>query len=117
MLLIPIQSVSDIITNSSSEVFCTITADKEVLDKINSILSRVISDYGYSEDDPLLKYRSKEQMLEDGWYNEEELKGYPDQWIEITMPYCISGCETFYKAGIKALLDVNNIKDYKIVYE
>lgn len=117
MLLIPIQSVSDIITNSSSEVFCTITADKDVLEQIKDILSRVIKDYGYSDCDPVLSYNSKEEILEDGWYSEEDLADKPEQWIEINMPYGMSGFESFYKAGIKALLDVNNIKDYEIKYE
>ena len=117
MLVIPIQSISDIITNSSSEVFCTITADKDTLEQINDILSRVITDYDYSEDDPVLSFYTKEDKIEEGWYDEEDLAKMPDQWIEIHMPYSMSGCESFYKAGIKALLDVNNIKDYKIVYE
>lgn len=117
MLIIPIQSISNIITNSSSEVFCTITADKDTLEQINDILSRVITDYDYSEDDPVLSYNTKEDKAEEGWYDDEDLAKMPDQWIEIHMPYSKSGCESFYRAGIKALLDINNIKDYKIVYE
>lgn len=117
MLRIPIQSVSDIITNSSSEVFCTINANKDTLEQINKILSRVIRYYNYDECEPSLRYKTKEELLEDGWYTEEDLADKPDQWIEIDMPYSMLGCESFYKAGIKALLDVNNIKDYQIIYE
>ena len=57
LLKIPIQSFSDLITNSSSEVFCTINADKNILDQIKEILEVVIKDdYNWDESAPYLKY-------------------------------------------------------------
>lgn len=40
ILVIPVQSVSDLITNSSSEIFCTITGDdlKAIYDLLKPIL-------------------------------------------------------------------------------
>ena len=49
MVKIPIQSFGDIITNSSSETFCTITSD-EKLDDIFKALKAIIGSDGYSED-------------------------------------------------------------------
>lgn len=118
-MLIPIQSFSDLITNSSSEVFCTIAADKNIIKQIDSILSTVIPS-SYDDDEeykPVIKVYTKEKLREEGWESEAVLKSYPDQWIEISMPYCMSEAAEFYKAGIKALLDSKNIKDYTIKYE
>lgn len=118
LLKIPIQSFSDLITNSSSEVFCTINADKNILDQIREILEVVIKgDYGWDESTPCLKYYTKKEAIEDGWYTERELSKLPEAWIEIEMPYCMSEATEFYKAGIKAILDSYNIKDYTIKYE
>lgn len=117
MLLIPIQSVSDIITNSSSEVFCTITANEDTLERIFDTLRMVIKEDCYDEYEPCIKLHTREDILEDEFFNKEELLKYPGGYIQIDMPYGYSGSEEFYKAGIKALLDVNNIKDYKIKYE
>lgn len=118
MQIIPIQSFSDVITNSSSEVFCTINANKDVINQIRDILETVIKDdYDWDESTPHLRYRTKEEVIEDGWHSKEELSKLPEAWIEIEMPYSMSEATEFYKAGIKALLDCNNIKDYTIKYE
>lgn len=115
--VIPIQSFSDLITNSSSEVFCTITAEKDILKQIMDILSVVIKDNSYDEYEPTIEYLTKEEKAEENWYTEKELAEFPEQWIEVDMPYCMSASIEFYKAGIKALLDSHNIKDYTIKYE
>lgn len=112
-----IQSISDVITNSSSEVFCTITGSDEVLNKISEILKAVIPDDYYWEEDPHLRMRNKENFVEDGWYSAEDVAEYPERWIEVVLPYSVAHCSDFYKAGIEALLKVNNIKDYNIEYE
>ena len=59
MVKIPIQSFGDIITNSSSETFCTITSD-EKLDDIFKALKVIIGSEGYSEDN-LCIYRETDE--------------------------------------------------------
>ena len=49
ILVIPVQTVSDLITNSSSEIFCTITGDdlKAIYDLLKPILpGRAYPTYG-----------------------------------------------------------------------
>lgn len=107
---INIQSFGDIITNSSSEVFCTISAEKDVCEFIYEILSGILPTDGDSEIHPVVDYRKKED--EDKiWYSEEEWNNLPEAWIDITMPYG-SGhedCDTFYRAGLEAVLKTHNI--------
>lgn len=92
-----IQSISDIITNSSSEVFCTITS-AEWLNEIYEVLSTVIkTDEFYSEDYV-------------GICNDEDC-------IQITMPYHFYESSEFYKAGIEAVLDKRFGNEYEIKYE
>ena len=122
-IIVSIQSFGDIITNSSSEIFCTITGDVDVLDFIADLLSHVFDNYGDREIDPLFEYKVKEDMYSDGYTKEdlesedctkEELDNKPDRFIEITLPY---GCnEKFYRAGLLAILgESENIKGkYKI---
>ena len=112
-IIVSIQSFGDIITNSSSEIFCTITGDADVLDFIADLLSHVFDNYGDREIDPLFEYKIKEDMYSEG-YTKEELNNVPDRYIEITLPY---GCnEKFYRAGLLAILgESENIKGkYKI---
>lgn len=85
VITIKIQSVSDIITNSSSEVFCRITGDN--LNSAYDILEQLFY-LGYSEEEPCM----------------EEY----DNLIEIRLPYGMYGVDDFYKAGLEALLkDLN----------
>ena len=49
-LLIPIQSFSNIITNSSSEIFCIINGDKETILFINNLLFNLLGKNVYDED-------------------------------------------------------------------
>ena len=112
-IIVSIQSFGDIITNSSSEIFCTITGDADVLDFIADLLSHVFDNYGDREIDPLFEYITKED-LESEDCTKEELDNKPDRYIEITLPY---GCnEKFYRAGLLAILgESENIKGkYKI---
>ena len=112
-IIVSIQSFGDIITNSSSEIFCTITGDANVLDFIAELLSHVFDNYGDREIDPLFEYKVKEDMYSDG-YTKEELDNKPDRYIEITLPYSCN--EKFYRAGLLAILgESENIKGkYKI---
>lgn len=115
---IPIQSFSDLITNSSSEIFQTIEGSVETIDKVFKILHPLfLDDSWYDEDVPTMKvlYKSKiEEDPEEYGFEDTELSDLPEAWIEISLPYGLSGCDDFFKAGIKALLKSNNIKDYII---
>ena len=115
---IPIQSFSDIITNSSSEIFQTITGSKEVIEQIEKIFNPLFEqDSYYDEDVPTMNVVYKSDIIErpiDYYYDEEEIKDLPEAWIEIWLPYGLENCSEFFRAGIKALLETNNIKDYTI---
>lgn len=109
---IPIQSVSDLITNSSSEVFCRISSE-EHLDEIWDLLSPIfISDN--SEISPEIVERYLEDEKE--YLSVEEIKSLPYKWIEVKFPYSMNGVKDFYKAGLETILRKNFGEDYKIVY-
>lgn len=95
MIKIPIQSFGDIITNSSSEIFCTIISD-EKLDDIFKALTAIIGSEGYSEDYLCVYKRTDEKT------NKE--------YIEIDIPYDAFNYVDLIGAGIEAILD----KDLKI---
>lgn len=59
--LIPIQSYSDIITNSSSELFCTITSEKH-LKEIYQILDSIVGYRQEPEIDVCIDYCSKSNI-------------------------------------------------------
>ena len=109
---IPIQSVSDIITNSSSEVFCIISSDDH-LDEIWDLLSPM-----FISDDPEISPEITERYLEDEkeYLSMEEIKSLPYKWIEVGFPYSMSNAKDFYRAGLEAILSKNFGEDYKIVY-
>lgn len=92
-----IQSFSDIITNSSSEIFCTISgaASKHIYDILSNILPK-----RYYEEGPRI-------------YTTD------DEKVQIWMPYGSEYYEPFFKAGLEAIIEAANIpeKDYKINYE
>lgn len=89
LLSINIQSFSDVVTNSSSEIFCTITGND--LDSIYELLKPLFpSSYGYSD-------------MEDGV-------------ITLWIPYGEQPVD-FYKAGLEAILDKHFKDNYKIEYE
>ena len=100
---INIQSVSDIITNSSSEVFCTITGkDAKSIYETLSPLFRGDLDYA-----PFLEY------WEEGEYDEDT-----PEMIQLNIPYSCSGVTEFYKAGMEALLTKYFREgNYEISYE
>lgn len=99
---IKIQSVSDIITNSSSEVFCTIKGlDLEV---INEILEPLFPNDD-SEMGPTMSY------WEEGEYGEGS-----ESFITIDLPYGLEGVSEFYKVGLGAILDKYFEGHYHIEY-
>lgn len=110
MQKIKIQSISDIITNSSSEVFCRIESD-DYLNEIYELLSPL-----FPSDDPEIYPAISEVIPSEEWYGkEEELKNLPDKWLEIELPYGMSESYKFYKAGLEAILDSKFKNKYKIV--
>ena len=100
---IKIQSISDIITNSSSEVFCTITGeDIKSIDEFLSPLFKGDPDYS-----PFLYYWEENEYDED-----------TPEMIQVNIPYSCSGAYEFYKVGIEAVLDKYvGDKNYQIEYE
>jgi hypothetical protein len=102
-IAIKVQSVSDIITNSSSEVFCTITGkDTKSIYEILSPLFKGDPDFA-----PFLEY----------WEEGEYDKNTPEMII-LNIPYSCSGVYEFYKAGIEALLTKYfGEGNYEISYE
>ena len=90
IIKIPIQSFGDIITNSSSETFCTITSD-EKLDEIYNALKAIIGEDGYSEDNISFHRETDEET------NEE--------YIRIDIPYDVLDYSDLIGAGIEAILD------------
>lgn len=111
---IKIQSVSDIITNSSSEVFCRIESDNHLV-KIADLLCNAISSGGYDpEYEPVCRLRYKDEPY---WYSDKEKDKLPTQWVEIEVPYGWSGRE-FYTIALPAVLDkLVGENNYKIIYE
>lgn len=104
-IIINIQTISDIITNSSSEVFCTITG-KDV-EAIYQMLKPFFPGND-SEFEPTMSY------YEEGEWDDENS---PPQ-VTIWMPYGFDGVTTFYRAGLKAMLDeLIGKNNYKIDYE
>lgn len=99
-IIINLQSWSDIITNSSSELFATITSeDGDISEEIYHIIDSL---FGWNQEyelTPVVSYI-------------EDTKN-----IEIDLPYRLDTYKTFYKEGFKALLDEKIGKDnYKIIY-
>lgn len=101
MVRIPIQSFGDIITNSSSETFCTITSD-EKFDDIFKALTAIIGSEGYSED-YLCVYKETD---------EETNKEY----IRIDIPYDALNYSDLIGVGIKAILDKRFKDKYNIEF-
>jgi hypothetical protein len=93
---INIQTVSDIITNSSSEVFCTIKGQdiKAIKDIIIPLFPNTDSEMG-----PV------------AYLNEEY------SCIVIEIPYGLDGVTNFYKEGLEAILDKYLGGRYNIEYE
>lgn len=112
-IIIPIQSYSDIITNSSSELFCIVTSD-QYLQKIYQVLFNIFGNI--DEDDLQIRINSKNQLDSDE-LEMEFYKNLPNNWIEIAYPQYKTKLIPFYKAGLEALLnDTINKQNYNIKY-
>lgn len=73
---INIQSISDIITNSSSEVFvCSVNGDPSLIsDEIQELIDSLIENLGYDNDYGATVYVADEDYT-DEWYNYSWKKG------------------------------------------
>lgn len=104
-----ILSISDVITNSSSEVFCTIThKDKDILRDIYDKLSEIISLDGYSDEEPTL--------IDHIDVSSDDEDAFLPECIYIDMPYSAESVYDFYKSELEAILD-KYFEDYIINYE
>lgn len=113
--LIPIQSYSDIITNSSSELFCTITSEKH-LKEIYEILDSIVGYKQEPEIDVCIDYCSKSN-IEESELKSQFYKELPDKWIEVDYPYCKNSVKEFYISGFEGILNKKIGKaNYKIRY-
>lgn len=113
---INIQSISDIITNSSSEVFCRI-GSKTMLNEIFELFKELFpgTDCDYEVVARLINFDENEKE----WLPEEVVKQLEEcrELIEIEMPYSMSECETFYKFGISGILNEKFPNgDYVVVF-
>ena len=103
---IKIQSISDIITNSSSEIFCCIQSDKlnEVFEILKPLFPNIDPEMG-----PVI-YSEKEY---DDDYENEDSKPY----IIINFPSYFTGYEEIYSEGLISILDkyIGN-ENYSIQY-
>jgi len=91
-----ILSISDVITNSSSEVFCYITHDdRSVLEEIYNTLYDL---FGYDQEDEITPV----VYIENGK-------------VTVNLPYSLIYCSAFFEAGLKALLE-KKFKDCKIKF-
>lgn len=90
---IPIQSFSDVITNSSSEIFCAITGND--LKAIYELLKPMIP--------------GRDSDMEPTLHMEGDA-------VTLWLPYGDAPVE-FYRAGLEAILDKHFKDNYKIEYE
>lgn len=96
-----IQSISDIITNSSSELFAVIKSS----DQLKPIYDILYDIFGWEDNDEC--YMTIDQygvydQLDDDIYDSS--KDESDPRVELTIPYRLNKYRTYYKAGLEALL-------------
>lgn len=112
---INVQSVSGIITNSSSEVFCRIESDNS-LDLIKEILRPLFAPGDWDDCCPYLREIDLDDEEYEEWCDDLETRT-PRKWIEINMPYSLSEATEFYRAGLEAILSNRVPNDYRIIYD
>lgn len=109
--IINIQSISDIITNSSSEVFCKIhSEDKDVVDILYDLFETVYGWNQESEITPVLDYGIDDDFKPWEYDNyEDECKAreaaVDKTTITIEMPYSYRKVLAYHRAGIDATID------------
>jgi len=107
-----IQSTSDIITNSSSEVFVVIhSSNREFIDELYSQLDSIYGWNQESERTPVIEYEG--QTAHDNWeydydrrYTSADEEPVIDKTtISVEMPYCMRKSISYHRAGIEALVE------------
>lgn len=92
-----ILSISDLITNSSSEVFCYIRhLDPQVTQEIFDVFNDI---FGYNQEYEITPVVDRTS----------------DNEVTIDIPYCLANYAEFFKAGIEAIMK-ESFTDYKIIY-
>lgn len=123
-----IQSISNIITNSSSELFAVIDANKEILDNIYEILNNIFGDNQESEITPVVTLCRRPTKVEiedrfgsnyDSWryFKEDDIYSLPEYWIEVELPDRLDKYSKFFSAGLEAILKEKFGDNFKIEYE
>lgn len=114
-----IQSLSDVITNSSSELFAVIISDT----KLNEIYKIIDNLFGYDQEvemtpcvDLFLPNKDDEPSHKCWNYYEDDKNKYPNGHIQIDFPYRLEEAETFYKYGLEAILKEKFGDNFKIEY-
>lgn len=112
-IIIPIQSLSDIITNSSSELFCVVfDTDTQ---KYKSIIESWFNDYDYGFDVEISDDRYAEECLF-GDESEERLP-FKGKCLIVHVEQHQTVCGEFLKEGMTAMLNKHIGKDnYKVIY-
>lgn len=111
-IIIPIQSISDIVTNSSSEIFCTIFSENHI-NEIYKLFHEIMGNTYYDDD----LYITLINKSDDDYYQEDMYKDYPDSWIEINASYSLSNAIKILQFGIEAILKDKFGNDFKIITE
>lgn len=99
ILVIPVQSVSDLITNSSSEVFILETG--KTCEEVNTILNTFTSGFRYPEVFSLKDFREWRKKLRSGEIEDDW--SYPGTIFSIAHGYSSSYKEPIHDAFIEYL--------------
>lgn len=97
-----ILSISDVITNSSSEVFCYITGEKEVLHEVYETLNDIFGWNQELEVTPVVEIGERHRHKQ----------------IVIELPYRVrnKGSYEYFRGAIKGLLEYEDFKDCKVEF-
>ena len=123
---IAIQSMSDIITNSSSEVFVRIhSSNREFMDELYEQIDAVFGWNQESEQTPVIEYDGQRNH-EDWEYSSERFEYDAKEpkvdktTINIEMPYCLRKSIEYHRAGIQKLIDLgvkkHGVKDLDVEF-
>lgn len=111
--LISIQSISDLITNSSSETFCRI-GSKTQLQPIYDFLKDIFRGTDY-EMEPVIDLR---YSVDEDWLPAEIREKLGDQYISLEIPYDMADFERFLRFGIEGLMKERYpLEDFIIIYD
>lgn len=104
MYVINIQSISDIITNSSSETFCRISSERELL-QIYEFLKEIFPQWGTYEVDPMVDLRRNDGETVEK--EDVESGDYSNLHVAIEVPYGMEGLGKLLEYGLDPTLRDN----------